>query len=193
MINKNPLMNETLTFPDRESFREWLNTHGTTNEGVWLLFGKKGGPRTLSANDALEEALCYGWIDGVMQALDSNSYKKYFARRTAKSKWSDKNKKIVLSLIEKGLMTPEGHKAIEQAGKNGQWDNSSRVVITDEQIEVFRQLIRPFEPAYANLMAMSPSVQRTYTGFYLDAKSDATRQTRLEKIIDRLNKNLKPM
>lgn len=186
-------MSEILTFPDRKSFREWLKEYGTTNDGVWLLFGKKGGPVTLSANDALEEALCYGWIDGQMQALDNNSYKKYFARRVDKSKWSDKNKKIALSLIEKGLMTEIGQEAIEQAKKNGLWDTSSRIVIDNEQIESFKQLIQSYEPAYSNLLAMSLSVQRTYTGFYLDAKSDTTRQTRLEKIVDRLNKNLKPM
>ncbi|MCC8145492.1 MAG: YdeI/OmpD-associated family protein [Bacteroidales bacterium] len=186
-------MSETLNFPDRKSFREWLGKNGTTSNGVWLLFGKKGGPTTLTAQEALEEALCHGWIDGQMQALDENSYKKYFARRTAKSKWSEKNKKIAQELIDKGLMTGKGLEAIDQARKNGSWENSARVAIGDEQIELFKQLVQPYEPAYSNLLAMSPSVQRTYTGFYLDAKSEATRQTRLEKIIDRLNKNLKPM
>ena len=79
------------------------------------------------------------------------------------------------------------------AKQNGQWDNSKRSTASEEQIRMFRQLIEPHEPAYTNLLAMSDSVQRTYTLFYLDAKSDKTRQTRMEKIIDRLNKNLKPM
>jgi Uncharacterized protein conserved in bacteria len=56
-------MSEILTFPDRKSFREWLSKYGTTSNGVWLLFGKRGGPTTLSANEALEEALYHGWID----------------------------------------------------------------------------------------------------------------------------------
>jgi len=99
----------------------------------------------------------------------------------------------VQALIDKEIMTARGYEAIEQAKRNGQWDNSSRVIIDDEQIELFKKLVYPYEPAYTNLLAMSHSVQRTYTGFYLDAKSDATRQTRLEKIVDRLNKNLKPM
>lgn len=186
-------MNNILIFPDRKSFREWLSENGTTSNGVWLLFGKKGGPVTVSANDALEEALCHGWIDGQMQALDDNSYKKYFARRIAKSKWSEKNKKIAQTLIEQGLMTESGHQAIDNAKRNGCWDNKPRLIIDNEEIEKFKQLILPHEPAYSNLQAMSASVKRTYTGFYLDAKSDKTRQVRLEKIIDRLNKNLKPM
>ena len=63
-------MSEILEFSDREAFRDWLQKNGTSSEGVWLLFGKKGGPATLSATEALEEALCYGWIDGQMQSLD---------------------------------------------------------------------------------------------------------------------------
>ncbi len=90
-------------------------------------------------------------------------------------------------------MTRQGLEAIERAKKNGLWDNAKRVIIRDEQIQMLRDIIQPYEPAYTNLLAMSHSVQRTYTGFYLDAKSDKTRQARLEKIIDRLNKNLKPM
>jgi len=186
-------MGKILTFTDRQAFREWLGKYGTKSDGVWLLFGKKGKFATLSAADALEEALCHGWIDGQMQSLDDNAYKKYFARRIPKSKWSVKNKKLAQTLMEKGLMTRHGLEAIERAKKNGLWDNAKRILINDDQIQMFKEIIQPYEPAYTNLLAMSHSVQRTYTGFYLDAKSEKTRQARLEKIIDRLNRNLKPM
>ena len=72
---------------------------------MWLVFGKGGGPATLRANEALEEALCFGWIDGQMKSLDETRYKKYFARRTSKSKWSEKNKQLVAELEKQGLMT----------------------------------------------------------------------------------------
>lgn len=186
-------MNKILTFTDRQAFREWLAKYGTNSDGVWLLFDKKEKIVTLSPGDALEEALCYGWIDGQMQSLDDNTYKKYFARRLPKSKWSAKNKELAQTLMENGLMTRQGLEAIENARKDGLWDNAIRTLINDEQIRMFKEIIQPYEPAYSNLLAMSHSVQRTYTGFYLDAKSDKTRQTRLEKIIYRLNKNLKPM
>jgi len=186
-------MDKILTFTDRQAFREWLGRHGTESDGIWLLLSKKVDFVTLSAADALEEALCHGWIDGQIQSVDDKTYKKYFARRLPKSKWSVKNKELAETLIEQGLMTRQGMKAIENARKNGSWDNAGRTLIDDEQIEMFREIIQPYEPAHANLLAMSHSVQRTYTGFYLDAKSDKTRQARLDKIIDRLNKNLKPM
>jgi uncharacterized protein YdeI (YjbR/CyaY-like superfamily) len=186
-------MDKILTFTDRQAFRKWLAKYGTESDGVWLLFSKKGKFVTLSARDALEEALCHGWIDGQMQSLDDNTYKKYFARRIPKSKWSLKNKELAQTLIEKGLMTQQGLEAIEHARKNGSWDNAKRNLIDDEQIQMFKKIIQQYEPAYTNLQAMSHSVQRTYTGFYLDTKSDKARQARLEKIIDRLNRNLKPM
>jgi len=186
-------MDTKLTFADRQAFREWLGKNGTESDGVWLLFSKKGKFVTLSAAEALEEALCHGWIDGRMQSLDENSYKKYFARRVPKSKWSVKNKKLAQTLMEKGLMARKGLEAVECAKKNGLWDSAKRTLIDDEQIRIFKKIIQPHAPAYNNLLAMSHSVQRTYTGFYLDAKSDKTRQARLEKIIDRLNRNLKPM
>lgn len=183
-------MSDVLEFPDRAAFRAWLTQNGTSSDGVWLLFGKKGGPVTLTANEALEEALCFGWIDGQMQSLDATKYKKYFARRRAKSKWSEKNKKLAQLLIEQGRIAPEGLTAIESAKQNGAWDASPKVRIGDEQVKEFRQLISPNEPAHANLLSMSPSVQKTFTGYYLDAKAPEARQKRLEKIIDRLNKNL---
>ena len=158
-----------------------------------MIFSKTDALETLSANDALEEALCFGWIDGQMQSIDENRYRKYFARRRAKSNWSEKNKELAQNLIARGLMAPQGLDAIVCAKQNGQWENSKRSSASEEQIRMFKQLIEPHEPAYTNLSAMPDSVQRTYTLFYLDAKSDKTRQTRLEKIIDRLHKNLKPM
>jgi len=186
-------MDKILTFTDRQAFRDWLCTYGTESDGIWLLFGKKRGIVTISAGDALEEALCHGWIDGQIQSLDDKTYKKYFAQRTPNSKWSVKNKKLAQTLIEKGSMTRQGFEAIERARKNGSWDNAIQSLITDEQIEMFKKIIQPYEPAYTHLLAMSHSAQRTYTGFFLDAKSDKTCQLRIEKIVDRLNRNLKPM
>jgi uncharacterized protein YdeI (YjbR/CyaY-like superfamily) len=186
-------MSGLLTFSDRQAFREWLGKHGAKSDGIWVLFKKKGRSVTLSAADALEEALCHGWIDGQIQSVDDNTYKKYFARRKPLSRWSPKNKELAQTLMENGLMTQQGLEAIERARECGSWDNARRVIIGNEQIELLKVIIQPHEPAYTNLLAMSESVQRTYTGFYFDAKSDKGRQARLEKIIDRLNKNLKPM
>ncbi|WRS26488.1 YdeI/OmpD-associated family protein [Oscillospiraceae bacterium MB08-C2-2] len=186
-------MNKMILFPDRGAFREWLKQHGESSDGIWLLFGKKGGPVTLKANEALEEALCFGWIDGQMQSMDETQYKKYFARRTPNSKWSEKNKALAETLEKQGRMTDWGRKKIEEAKKNGQWNATKSLSITDEQIEQLSELLKAYEPAYTNFQAMSPSVKKTYTRAYFDAKTDPGRQSRLSWMVERLNKNLKPM
>lgn len=186
-------MRELSIFPSRQAFRCWLEENCAQSEGIWLLFEKRRDSSALSANEALEEALCFGWIDGQMQRIDEHSYKKYFARRTPKSNWSDKNKKTAQALIDRGLMSHHGMKAIETAKQSGAWDTSTRNVISDEQVEELKRLLQTYDIAYNHFISMSPSIQRTYTGLYLDAKTEKTRQSRLERIVDRLNKNLKPM
>ena len=186
-------MSEHLQFTTRTEFRSWLTENCASSVGVWLLFGKKGGPKTLSANDALEEALCYGWIDGQMQSLDDRSYIKYFAQRRENSKWSDKNKGIAQRLEKQGFMTDYGRAKIEEAKKNGQWDKPKAAPITEEQIANLADLLKEYEPAYTNFQAMPPSVKKTYTKAYLDAKTDAGRASRIAWMVERLGKNLKPM
>lgn len=182
-----------LLFSTRDDFRKWLSDNAQASEGVWLVFGKTKAVATLTANEALEEALCFGWIDGQMKSIDDTKYIKYFARRRAKSVWSDKNKKTVQTLREKGLMTEPGEKAIALAMQNGTWETQKHNPITDEQIESLAERLHGISPAYENFMKMSPSVKRTYTGAYFAPKSEDTRQRGFDRIVDRLNKNLKPM
>lgn len=113
-------MNDILVFANRDEFRKWLTDNCLSPDGVWLLFGKSGEPKTLKPDEALEEALCFGWIDGQMQSIDGNTYKKYFALRRKNSKWSEKNKALVKSLEERGIMTDFGRAKIEEAKQNGQ-------------------------------------------------------------------------
>lgn len=110
-----------IQFETRDEFRKWLEEHCQSDDGIWLLFGKAGGPKTIKAGEALEEALCFGWIDGQMQRIDDKTYKKYFSMRREKSKWSEKNKALTQKLEERGLMTDFGRKKIEEARQNGQW------------------------------------------------------------------------
>lgn len=186
-------MGDMMQFADREEFRKWLGENCMSNEGVWLLFGKSGGPKTIKAGEALEEALCFGWIDGQMQSIDDKTYKKYFSMRREKSKWSEKNKALVEELEKRGLMTDFGRRKIEEARKNGQWDAPKPAAVTEEQIARLSALLEGYEPACTNFQAMSLSVKKTYTKAYLDAKTDAGREKRIAWMVDRLNKNLKPM
>ena len=189
------VMEETqpLLFGNREEFRKWLSGNCLSASGVWLLFGKAGGPKTIKAGEALEEALCFGWIDGQMQRIDAHTYKKYFSMRREKSKWSEKNKALVKDLEERGLMTDLGRKKIEEAKENGQWHAPKPPAVTEEQIACLTVLLRDFEPALTNFLAMPASAKKTYARAYFDAKTDAGRERRLAWMADRLNRNLKPM
>ncbi|MDL2236642.1 YdeI/OmpD-associated family protein [Christensenellaceae bacterium OttesenSCG-928-K19] len=186
-------MPEYLQFASREEFRSWLKDNGTASSGVWLLLGKPGGPQTIKAGEALQEALCFGWIDGQMQSLDDKAYIKYFSARRKNSKWSDKNKSLVAQLEKQGLMTDAGRAAIEAAKKNGKWDAPKAPPVTEEQTAVLLELLKDYEPARTNFLTMSPSVKKTYTRTYFDAKTDAGRASRLAWMVERLNQNLKPM
>lgn len=186
-------MSDIITFASREAFREWLSAHCLSSDGVWLLFGKSGGPNTIKAGEALEEALCFGWIDGQMQRIDEKTYKKYFSMRRGKSKWSEKNKALASRLEAQGLMTDFGREKIEEARKNGQWYASRPTAVTEEQIARLSALLEGCEPAYTNFQAMSLSVKKTYTRAYFDAKTDSGREKRIAWMVARLNQNLKPM
>ena len=186
-------MNDPLVFPDRAAFRAWLSENGASSDGVWLLFGKKGGPDTLMAAEALEEALCFGWIDGQMQRIDEQTYRKYFSLRRANSKWSAKNKALTQRLEQQGRMTDTGKAKIEKAKQNGQWDAPKTPAITEAQIERLSALLKGHEPAHANFEAMPASVKKTYARAFYDAKTDAGRKKRLAWMLERLRQNLKPM
>jgi uncharacterized protein YdeI (YjbR/CyaY-like superfamily) len=181
-----------LLFPTRADFRAWLEENAGTSEGVWLVFGKTKAVATLSANDALEEALCFGWIDGQMKSIDDTRYRKYFACRRRNSPWSDKNKKIIETLRERNLMTDSGENAVEEAKKNGMWDASPSGAITDGQIASFSDMLSNLPLAHENFIKMPRSAKVAYVRRYLSFKKEDTRQKDFVKIIDMLNSNQKP-
>jgi len=100
---------------------------------------------------------------------------------------------LVKQLEEKGLMTDFGRSKIAEAKKNGQWDAPKSPSITEDQIAHLSELLKEYEPAHTNFVAMSSSVKKTYTRAYLDAKTESGREKRIAWMVDRLNKNLKPM
>ena len=186
------MTDEFLLFEDRAAFRAWLNAHAD-HPGVWLIFSKSRKIKTLAAAEALEEALCFGWIDGQMESIDDLKYRKYFSPRRAQSKWSEKNRKLVEKLEVEGRMTDQGRAKIEEARKNGSFEGSVRMAITDEHAASLRALLIPHEKALRNFDGMTPSVRRTYAGAYFSTKTEAGREKKLTQLIERLELNLNPM
>jgi len=180
-----------LIFASRGDFRAWLEENAETSEGVWLVFGKTKTLPTLKAGEALEEALCFGWIDGQMKSVDETRYIKYFAKRRAKSVWSVKNKKIIEALREKGLMTAPGEQAIEIAKQNGMWDERTETG-EQEMVAAFTEMLRDFPQAHENFMKMPPSGRLATTRWYYASKNEAVRQREFPKIVEMLKNGGKP-
>ncbi len=178
-------------FESRQAFRKWLSEN-VEGEGVWVDFLKEGPKDRLKPDEALEEALCFGWIDGLIKKVDDVSYLKYFAPRRKGSKWSEKNKKLTEKLIAEGLMTQSGLNAIERAKKDGEWDAPANP-LTDEDFERFFSAIAHNRQASENFNGMPKSVQKQFVGLYRDAKKEETRIKRLEKLIGLLKQNKRPM
>lgn len=187
------IMDEQILFADRNEFHDWLLKHHDSGKGIWLVFGKNESLKTVKPDEALEEALCFGWIDGQITRIDDEKYIKKFTPRRRDSKWSERNRQIAARLISDGKMTEPGMAAIEHAKNSGAWDTPKQEPVTDEQVDILIEALQGAEPALSNFMNMSPSVRRTYTTAYLDAKKEETRKRRMQWIIERLNKNLKPM
>jgi len=106
----------------REDWRKWLKQNSQTEKSVWIiLYHKKSKVRSISLVEATEEALCFGWIDSLCKKRDGESYYLTFSPRKPKSKWSNPNKERAKRLIQQGLMTPLGQRAIDTAKENGMW------------------------------------------------------------------------
>jgi uncharacterized protein YdeI (YjbR/CyaY-like superfamily) len=126
---------------DRTAWRSWLETHGETSAAVWLVYFKKGsGQPSITWNEAVEEALCFGWIDSKAKPVDDLRYMQYFSPRKPKSVWSKINKASVERLVAGGLMREPGLRAIERAKANGSWsalDDVEALVIPNDLAAAF--------------------------------------------------------
>jgi len=106
-----------------EAWRDWLEKHHLDEDVIWLVFRKKGaGPVPFDYQMALDEALCFGWVDSLLKSIDEKEYMRKFTPRKASSTWSDHNKKHVARLMAEGRMRDAGRKTIEVAKANGMWD-----------------------------------------------------------------------
>ena len=170
--------------PDRASWRAWLEKHHGRDAGVWLVSFRKGtGKPRVEYEDAVEEALCFGWIDSVVRTLDPERAMQLFSPRKPRSTWSRSNKLRVEKLIAAGLMRPAGLAKIEQARRDGSW-NMLAVV---ESLELPMDLRAAFEagPAGArtNWDAFSPSSRRALLWWVHSAKRPETRAKRIVEVV----------
>jgi uncharacterized protein YdeI (YjbR/CyaY-like superfamily) len=116
---------EPIHFPTAEEWRTWLEANAATEEDVWLMIYKKhAGTPSVTLQEAMQEAICFGWIDSQMQPIDEERYALRFTPRRKTSNWSERNKGWAAKLIEEGRMTEAGLAKIEEAKQNGRWDKA---------------------------------------------------------------------
>jgi uncharacterized protein YdeI (YjbR/CyaY-like superfamily) len=163
----------------RAEWRAWLEQHHTRPQGVWLVSYKKAaGKPTVAYEVAVEEALCFGWVDSKGGALDAERTMLWFAPRRAGSGWARPNKERVARLIAAGLMTPAGLAKIEAAQRDGSWSRLDAV----EALEVPPDLaaaLATYPAARGHFDASPRSARRAILAWIVSAKTDATRAKRI--------------
>lgn len=173
---------------NRKAWRQWLQKQHLKEPGVWLIYYKKSsGKKHISYNDAVEEALCFGWIDSIMKPVDDEKYMQKFTPRKAKSVWSALNKRRVKKLLEENLMMPAGLEIIKLSKQNGSWiklDNVENFEIPADLKNVFvknKKLLIWFE-------GLAKSNQKQWLYRLHNAKLLKTKSKRITALIEAYEK-----
>lgn len=176
----------------RKKWRQWLQKYHGKQESVWLVcYKKKCSKPTISWGDAVDEALCFGWIDSIRKSLDDETFIQFFSRRKPNSAWSKINKEKVERLVKEGLITQAGYASIETAKQNGSW------IILDEVEELtmpkdLKKELKARKGAEAFFQSLSRSVKKSMLQWVAFAKRPETRQKRIDEIATMAVLGLKP-
>ena len=174
-----------------EEWRAWLEANGGSSRAVWFVVHHKGSGRTgVPLEEAVEHALCYGWIDGQARRRDDLSHYVRFSPRSPKSTWSKVNRARVERLVERGLMTERGQAMVDLARRTGTWD-----LLAEAQDGIvpadLRDLLDRDEVASRNFQAMSPSSKRAVLEGIARAKRPETRRRRLAEAVERARQEVR--
>jgi uncharacterized protein YdeI (YjbR/CyaY-like superfamily) len=177
-------MNEILSFRSASEFRKWLAANHRDSNGIWLrIFKKDSGQLSVTYAEALDEALCFGWIDGQKQRHDEVSWRQKFTPRRAKSGWSKINTQHVERLIQAGRMKAAGHAVIDSAKKDGRWnaayDSPSQATLPED----FLAALRRNKKAQAFFESLNKANRYAIAYRLQTAKKTETKQRRMEMIL----------
>ncbi len=177
--------------PDRQMWRDWLQKNHASASRIWLIYYKKAsGKPFVSYDEAVEEALCFGWIDSRPNVLDDERYMQLFSPRKPKSPWSKTNKDRIEQLIAQGLMAEAGMSKIEAAKKDGSWtqlDEVEALTVPDDLLAA----LAADEIAEKNFAAFSDSSKKNILWWIVSAKRAETRQKRIAETVSLAAKNIK--
>jgi uncharacterized protein YdeI (YjbR/CyaY-like superfamily) len=183
---------ETFYPTSRQEWRKWLQENHDIKQSIWLIYyKKKSNIPTVIYSDAVEEALCFGWIDSKSKPIDEQKFMQFFSKRKANSVWSKINKEKIERLTKEGLMTKAGFDIIEIAKQNGSWtilDEAEALVIPNDLEEEFES--NPNAKIFFS--SLSRSDKRNILQWLVLAKREETRRKRIREIIELANINKKP-
>ena len=181
-----------IPFASRDAWGSWLAKHHADSSGLWLKIAKKGSEiDTVSYAQALDVALCYGWIDGQKASFDENYWLQRFTPRRPRSKWSKVNRRKATELIEKGEMKPPGLREVERAKADGRWDVAYDAQSTATVPDDLRQELERNEIAREFFATLDSRNRYAILYQIQDAKKPETRARRIEKYVAMLNEHNK--
>ena len=165
----------------------WLEEHGESSEGIWLKFAKKGsGIPSVVYADAVEVALCHGWIDGQARRLDEQHYLQRFTPRRPRSKWSRINREKAERLIAESRMRPAGLREIERAREDGRWDDAYDSPTTATVPDDFQQALDADPGAREFFESLGSTKRYSFLYRIADAKRPETRARRIAEYVELL-------
>jgi uncharacterized protein YdeI (YjbR/CyaY-like superfamily) len=175
---------EIIAFKNPQEWRQWLVDHHGDTEGVWIrLYKKASGVGSVNYAEALDDALCFGWIDGQVKSYDELSYLQKFTPRRKRSLWSKRNIEHVARLTEAGLMMPAGIQEVDKAKDDGRWQAAYDKPSEMEMPEDFMEELSKNTKAKAFFDTLNKTNKYTIAWRLQTAKSDETRKRRQDKIL----------
>jgi len=182
---------EPFVVVDRAAWRAWLHEHEDVSDGVWLVMAKKGvtDPTSLTYAEALEEALCSGWIDGQRRSRDETTFLQRFTPRRARSLWSKRNVEAVTRLDAEGRLRERGRAEVALAQGDGRWDRAYAGQATAEVPPELAEALARVPAAQAAFEALKGSERFSALHPVLTAPNDATRTRRIDALVARLAAN----
>ena len=185
-------MEENIDVANREQWRNWLTQNHEKNDDVWLIFHKKNsGKNGISLEEAVEEALCFGWIDGKLRKIDEMRFVLRFSPRKPKSVWSKINRERAEELTKAGRMTPKGLAMIDVAKSSGSWDSAYTNKVKDAVPLDLKEALMKNEPAWLHFQKFANSYRNMYIGWVNAAKTTETRMKRVQKVVEQSHLNKK--
>lgn len=182
---------DPIFFASRDEFRDWLAEHHDSTDELRVGYYKVDADESgIGYAESVEEALCFGWIDGLVNGIDERTYKRRFTPRRPDSKWSKANVERVGEMIDAGKMTPAGMALVEAAKESGEWGDAYRLGDDHEVPPELKRALQDGETAWENFRNFSNTDQHAFIAQVEDAKTTETKERRIERAVELAERNL---